>query len=257
MSNESSSSKFHLFPDFLFPVLFMGISWLIWAWEEYTQQSLSSFGNFPRKVEQIYGIFTMHFLHGDWQHLFNNSVPMVVLGWAIFYFYRPSAIKIYGWSLVLTGLWVWIAARPNYHIGASGMVYAFASFVFFSGVIRRNANLAALSLMVVFIYGSLVWGIFPIDPQISWEGHLFGGVAGLLLAYNYRSDGPQRKEWNWDEEEGEEDEDWEQLGSVPPMPAPQRVVVRYHYRPETPVAETQIPPKPVQIPEQLPPPEKE
>ncbi len=211
----------------------MGISWIVWGWETYTGHSLSHYGNLPRSLEHLYGIVTMHFLHGDWQHLFNNTVPMVLLGWAIFYFYRPSALKIYGWSLVLTGLWVWIAARGNFHIGASGMVYSFASFVFFSGVIRRNANLAALSLLIVFIYGGLVWGIFPIDPSISWEGHLSGGVAGLFLALNLRSEGPQRKKWEWDEEE-EEDEDWEQLQELPPMPAPPpRVVVRYHYRPNS------------------------
>ena len=103
----------------------------------------------------------------------------------------------------MTNLWVWAAARNAFHIGASGLVYGFASFIFFSGIIRKNIKLMALSLLVVFLYGSMVWGIFPIDYRISFEAHLFGSIAGLLLAIYFRKEGPQREEYEWEEEEEE------------------------------------------------------
>lgn len=104
----------------------------------------------------------------------------------------------------MTNLWVWAAARSAYHIGASGLVYGFASFIFFSGMIRKNIKLMALSLLIVFLYGSMVWGIFPIDYRISWEAHLYGSIAGLLLAIYFRKEGEQKEIYSWDLENEEE-----------------------------------------------------
>ena len=87
---------------------------------------------------------------------------------------------------------VWLGGRPSFHIGASGLVYALASFLF-SGFVRKHNNLIALSMIVVFLYGGMVWGIFPSKDHISWEGHLFGAVNGLFWSLYYRDEGPNVK----------------------------------------------------------------
>jgi len=197
--------KFH-FSQILIPTLFVAVLWLVELIEQNSSISFVQFGLFPRRIENLYGIITSPFIHDDWEHLINNSIPLILLGFGIFYFYKEVAFKIYLGSILITGLWVWVFARPSYHIGASGMVYSFASFVFFSGFIRKYYRLIALSLLVVFVYGSLIWGILPIDYRISWEGHLMGGLSGLLLAYFYREFGPTPKSYNWDDEDEDEDE---------------------------------------------------
>ena len=105
---------------------------------------------------------------------------------------------------LFTGFWVWLAARDSSHIGASGLIYGFVCFLFFSGLLRKDTRLMAVSLLVTFLYGSMVWGILPVDQSISWESHLFGSIAGIFCAYYYRADGPQRpkSQWEIDEEMG-------------------------------------------------------
>lgn len=90
-----------------------------------------------------------------------------------------------------TGILLWIIGRDSYHIGMSGIIYALASFLTVSGLIKRNYRLTALSLTVIFIYGSFFWGLFPIEQQISWEGHLSGAFVGFLLALFFKNQGPQ------------------------------------------------------------------
>ncbi|MDP6922862.1 MAG: rhomboid family intramembrane serine protease, partial [Lutibacter sp.] len=130
-------------------------------------------------------------IHSGSRHLLHNSLPLFVLLWALCYFYRQIAAKVLVRGLFFTGMLTWFFARPAYHIGASGLVYLLVSFVFFSGMIRQYYRLVALSLAVVFIYGSMVWYLFPIQASISWEGHLSGFVTGLFLAYWHRKQGPQ------------------------------------------------------------------
>lgn len=123
---------------------------------------------------------------------------MLFLGTALFMFYRRVAFQVLLLGTVLTGLWVWAGARESFHIGASGVVYVLAAFVFFSGVFTRNKRMMGLSLITVFVYGSMVWGVFPLEDGVSWESHLFGGIAGLLLAFIYRQEGPEKKMYSWD-----------------------------------------------------------
>ena len=184
-----------------FPLLFVAILFLIHFYSTFYGVRLSHFGVYPREFNGLIGILTSTFIHGDWKHLFNNSVPLILLGSALFHFYNRLAVRVWVYSMIFTGLLVWLGGRPSFHIGASGLVYALASFLFFSGFIRKHKPLMAISMIVVFIYGGLVWGIFPRDEHISWEGHLFGAFNGLFWALYYKDEGPQRKKYSWEIEE--------------------------------------------------------
>jgi len=190
-----------------FPVLFLVLLWAILFIEKHADINLTDYGIFPLRVSGIKGIIFAPFIHGSVQHLFNNSIPLLVLGTAIFYFYREVAYKILILSWIISGFWVWIMARPAYHIGASGLIYAWASFLFFSGIIRKNINLLAISMLVIFLYGSLVWGIFPLEDEVSWESHLMGGIAGLILSFYYKQYGPVKEEPEWMKEDDDENEE--------------------------------------------------
>lgn len=131
----------------------------------------------------------------------------------------------------MSGLWIWVGAAGGNHIGYSGLIYAEAAFIFFSGFARRYYRLMALSGLVVFLYGSMVWYVLPIKPGISWEGHLFGAVAGAILAFYYRDRGPQRPKWSWELNPEEEEEEWEEPELIFPENRPR---VRYIYRPRRP-----------------------
>ena len=229
MENEElqNEQKQRLFPILFFPILFIFVIWLVKLTEIVFEISFVKYGLYPRKLEGLIGVLFYPLIHGDFNHLINNSIPLLILGTGIFYFYKPIAYKIYFWIYIITGIWMWTAAREAYHIGASGLVYGFASFIFFSGLIRRYARLMVLSLLVVFLYGGMIWGIFPIDYHISWEGHLFGAIAGLLLAIYYRNMGPKRKQYSWEieEEEEEKEKDEEYIDQ-------EKLEIKYFYKPK-------------------------
>ncbi len=183
----------------LYSVLFL---WFIKVFEFLTGSSFVSFGVLPRDTDGLIGIITMPFIHGSFQHLFNNSVPLVLLGFVLLQSYRKVSLEVLTIIWSITGVCLWIAGRGNYHIGASGIVYGLAFFIFFSGVFRRDVRSIAAALLVAFFYGSMVWGIFPGKPGISWEGHLFGAVSGLICAFYYRKIDAVRPHI-WPEEEPE------------------------------------------------------
>jgi membrane associated rhomboid family serine protease len=112
---------------------------------------------------------------------------------------------VYFYAYFLTGITVWAFARASYHIGASGLIYAFGSFLFFGGIIRQHINMLAISLLVTFLYGSMVWGIFPYKPDMSWESHLMGMMTGLGLAIYYRNVGPVIQKHVWEDDDDEND----------------------------------------------------
>lgn len=168
---------------------------------------LGTLGIYPLHLSGLPGIIFAPLIHGDYSHLFTNSGPLFVLGTAVFYFYRPVAFRLIILAWIMTGIWVWFGGREAYHIGASGLIYALASFLFFSGFIRRSIELMAISFVIVFLYGGMVWGIFPLRENISWESHLMGGVAGFILAIYYKDHGPQRKRFDWEFEEDDPEEE--------------------------------------------------
>ena len=168
------------------PALAVALLWIVFAFDRVYQLDLYRFGVLPRVAKGLVGIVVSPFVHDDLEHLFNNSAPIMVLGWLLVYFYPKATGRVVLASWMLGGLWVWLTARDSYHIGASGIIYGMAAFLFFSGLLRRRIALMAVSLIVVFLYGSMVWGVRPIQPRISWESHLFGAVAGVVMAWFYR-----------------------------------------------------------------------
>lgn len=196
--------------SFIFPSILILLLWVIKLGEIATGFDISFLGVYPKTFTGLIGIITGPLIHGDLEHLFANSVPLLVLGSTLFFFYRDIAVKVFILVYLITGFTVWAGARDAYHIGISGVVYGLASFLFFSGIIRRDLKLLAITMFVTFLYGSMIWGIFPElfpEKNISWESHFWGLVIGLLLAMYFRNLGPQKKRYDWEEEEDDEDED--------------------------------------------------
>jgi membrane associated rhomboid family serine protease len=195
-----------------YPFLFILVIWIFFIFQNTSSFNFLKLGILPREVSGLPGIVTSVFIHGDIRHILSNTLPLLVLGMMLFYFYKKIAKPVFLWIWLVSGVWLWIGGRnnfsyPTYHIGASTLVYGLASFLFFSGLFRRHIRLMVVSALVVFLYGGIVWGVFPIKEEISWEGHLFGTIAGILVAFNYRKEGPQRRVYQWEEEEEEDTPD--------------------------------------------------
>jgi len=211
IETEDSFFRKRILLSMLIPGIFVFILWLVKIIEVLFNIDLSHLGIFPMSLKGIPGIIFSPLIHSDFKHLFNNSLPLFFLTTALFYFYSEIAVKISLWTYFLTGLFVWLAGRDAWHIGASGLIYGIASFLFFSGIIRKYFRLVALSLLIVFLYGSMVWGIFPeIYRNVSWESHMLGFVSGIILSVIFRKEGPQQPVYEWPDEEspsGEASED--------------------------------------------------
>jgi membrane associated rhomboid family serine protease len=190
---------------------------LLLMWLFYWAQHLFSFdfyqlGLRPQTLSGLWGILFMPLIHSKegFEHILNNSIPTFFMFSAIIYYYRAIAFQFFIYSWLGTGiiLWLFVPNVNTVHIGMSGMVYAMSSFLFTSGVLRKYLPLQAISLFLVFVYGSMVWGIFPTQERISWEGHLIGFSIGIFLALVYKKQGPQRHKFNYEIEK--------ELGIEPP-----------------------------------------
>lgn len=186
---------------FLIPSIYVFAIWFIYWIEINFGYNFNKFGVFPRNLVGFRGVILTHFIHSDTKHLFNNSIPLFVLLSSLFYFYKGVAYKVLFLGGFFVGLLTWLIARDSYHIGASGIVYLLFSFVFFSGMIRKHYRLVALSLIIIFLYGSMIWYVLPIKDGMSWEGHLSGFLVGLLFAIVYRKKGMIREEYQFSETE--------------------------------------------------------
>ncbi len=186
---------------FVLPALFILVLFVV-EWIEHTYgMRFAKYGVLPRTLEGLKGVLLSPFIHSDWKHLTNNALPLFVLTATLGFFYKGIAKEVFLWSWLMSGLWLWAIGRPSFHIGASGLLYALASFLFFSGFIRKHTKLMSISMFVVFLYGGMVWGIFPMKKHISWEGHLAGALAGLILAYWFKDNGPPKQVYQYEIDE--------------------------------------------------------
>lgn len=171
-------------------------------WEDY--------GLRPRSWEGLSGILSMVFLHSDVNHLFANMIPLFLLSFGTFYYFPGKALSIIILLTISTAILTWVIGRDGNHIGTSGLVYALAFFLVAISIIKMETSMLAFTLVIIFLYGSMIWGFFPQlfpDKHISWEGHLAGALSGFIAAIIYRKEGPQKKEFFLDEEEDDDEED--------------------------------------------------
>ena len=239
---ENQDDKRLLIASSIIPLILVALMWMVKIIETVFHLDFSFLGVKPVSTEGIPGILLFHFIHGDWQHLFANTVPIFVLGSALYYFYRPIANKILLILIFSVGLLTWCVARNGVHIGASGLVYGLSFFLMLSGFIRREKKLIIISLVVVFLYGSLVWGLYPkyaIENNISWEGHFSGFVMGIVLAIFYKNEGPQRdsdfdSDFDFDTDADSDFDDIDPETQKPywdvPEPDKDELTVRYRFR---------------------------
>jgi membrane associated rhomboid family serine protease len=196
-------NKIQAAKSLLLPGLFVVFLWLILIIQQTFNLDFPYwFGLYPRSLSGLIGIITSPLIHAGFTHLFSNTLPVFVLSAGIIYFYPETAFKVIAIIYIFTGILVWLFARQVYHIGASGLIYGFAAFLFFSGIFKRDNRSIGLSLLVVFLYGGMVWGILPGQPGISWESHFFGGITGIVCAFIFRKKDKHYK-YDWEAEESD------------------------------------------------------
>lgn len=203
---ESRYFKFSL--DILLAPLFaVLVIWAVFWLELQLGVNFNQQGIYPRRFSGLQGVFFSPFIHGSVEHLYNNTIPLAILTLSLFFFYRDNAFKVIIYGILIAGFLTWLIGRPSYHIGASGLIYVLVSFIFFKGVFTKYYRLIALSLAIVFIYGSMLWYVFPIEDGISWEGHLSGFFTGLVLAKLIKTKIPELKKYKWEQDDFNEEDD--------------------------------------------------
>lgn len=171
------------------PFSLLLLLWSIHLADVLWQLHLYEWGIFPRSVHELTGILTAPLIHGSWGHLASNSLPWLALTSMMLFFYPKVAWQVSIILWISTGFLVWLFARPSYHIGISGVIYGYISFLFWTGLFRRNRRAVLLSLIVLILYAGSVESIFPNTKEgISWESHLFGSIAGLILAFIFKNE---------------------------------------------------------------------
>ncbi|WP_396161899.1 rhomboid family intramembrane serine protease [Flavobacterium sp.] len=216
------------------PLFFVMTLWSVFWYELQFQDNLSHFGIYPREVYGLKGILFSPFLHGDIEHLANNSFALLVLLPILRYFYKEQSFVVLLFGIIFSGLGTWLLGRPSYHIGASGLIYALVSFIFFKGIFTKYYRLVALSFTIVILYGGSVWYMFPnVKEGISWEGHLAGFIVGLALALVLKTpqfSKPIFYEWEKPDFNPELDpfmKNFDKKGNFNPPPKPEEVIREY------------------------------
>ena len=173
----------------------------------YINVSLTDFGVEPRTLKGLLHMPTMLFVHASPEHLWNNVLAFFILTTTLFFFYYEIAIPVFLIMWVFSPVLLFVIGRDNVHVGASVLIYAEFAFLFFSGIFRRNLNMKRISMAVGFVYGYTVWYMFPIEQQVSWEGHISGFICGIILAWYFRKQGPQEPVYRHELEPELSDED--------------------------------------------------
>ncbi len=167
------------------PVRFVFLLWLVKIVEITLGISFANFGIFPRTVWGLTGIVAAPLLHGSLMHLLSNTITLLVLGIALFWLYPGAARAVFFYCYFITGMLVWLFGRPSIHIGASGLLYGIALFLMTIGLFRKDPKSIFVSILIVFFYSGILWGVLPIDPMISFESHLMGAIVGIGCASGF------------------------------------------------------------------------
>lgn len=188
-------------------VSFVAVIWAVWIFENLIGVRFSASGIFPRHLFGLIGIPLAPFLHDSLKHIVSNTAPALVLGTALLYTYPKAARLALPVIYIGSGIGVWIFGRASIHIGASGVVQGMMFFLFVIGILRRDRLSIAIALMVLFLYGSMIWGIVPGAPDVSWEAHLSGAVLGAVMAYLLSDLDPEhgKKRYDWEDDDERND----------------------------------------------------
>lgn len=218
------------------PLLFLLAIWVVFWFEIRFKMSLYDFGIYPRTLSGMKGIVFSPFLHGDLQHIYNNSIPIFLLIMALRYFYREQSLQVLVWGILLSGFGTWLIGRESIHIGASGLIYVLVSFMFFKGIQSGYYRLVALSLTIVVLYGGTVWYLFPgPEVNVSWEGHLAGFITGFLLSYFIKTQDYQKPiKYDWEQPDFDPSQDpfmkhFDENGNFVPTPKPEPMEEQFSY----------------------------
>jgi membrane associated rhomboid family serine protease len=200
-STPSICTSIHIAAYFVLALWGVKLLEFVMGWDLYW------LGVYPRQWDALPGIFSAPLVHGSWQHIMSNTLPTLLLGSIVIFGYPRSRWWTLSIVWLLSGLGVWLFGRGSYHFGASGLTHGMFFFLLLSGLLRRDRRSAALLMIAFFMYSSMLLGIFPGEPGISFEYHLFGALSGLLCAYAFRhwDPKPQRKAYPWERRAGEPD----------------------------------------------------
>ena len=139
-------------------------------------------GILPRSLNGLKGIIMSPFLHANLYHIISNTIPLFVLLTFLFTFYNKKSIRTIFLIIIIGGLGVWIFGRSNLHVGASGLIYGLVAYLITKGIVLKKFIPLLIAIFIAFSYGGIIWGVLPGNPYISWEGHLSGAIAGVLVA---------------------------------------------------------------------------
>jgi membrane associated rhomboid family serine protease len=188
---------------------FIALLWAIELLDRGLGLQLHRLGVYPGELHGLWGILYAPLIHGSWNHLASNSFALLVLGTVLLYGYPRTAKPVLALVYIGSGIGVWLFARSSFHLGASGLTHGMMFFIFTTGILRRDKLSIALSMIVFFLYGGMVWSIFPQEPGISYESHFFGAVTGVVAAFLFRDrdPAPPEKTYDWEDEDADSEDD--------------------------------------------------
>ena len=198
--------KARFYRSLYLPIALLALIWFLMLIQWIFAFDLYLLGVHPLHINGLPGIITSVLIHGSWEHLMSNSVPLFIFTAALYYYYPKIATNVFIGLWLTSGLYLWLFARGGWHIGASGLVYSLASFHLVSAAIQREKKIVSFSMLIIFLYGSMIWGFFPEffpNKNISWQGHVMGAVAGVVFAIFFRKDAPKPEQFFKDEDEDE------------------------------------------------------
>jgi len=162
------------------------LMWVFFTFQLYSGLDLGFLGILPRHASGLVGILFSPLVHGSVQHILSNTIPLIFLGTTLFVFYPRVALLVFFQSYLVSGMLVWIFGREFYHIGASGLIYGLAFFLISFGFFRKDSKSLLISIVVVALYGGMIYGVLPQNTNISWESHLYGALVGIGSAFYLR-----------------------------------------------------------------------
>lgn len=218
------------------PLFFVLFLWFIYWLQIRFDYDFIQNGIYPRTFLGLQGVVFSPFIHAELSHLYNNSLPLLVLLAALQFFYAKESFTVILFGILFSGLGTWLIGRSSYHIGASGLVYVLFSYIFFKGLFVKYYRLVALSLTVIMVYGGMVWFVFPkIDEVISWEGHLSGFIVGFVLAFIQKTEPYQKTiKYDWEHPDYDASQDkfmqrFDENGNFVNLPPPEPEPESYFY----------------------------